>query len=57
MYLASILVNLDNDIYEALKLIYINIAAKYRMSFVDVEQIIAKNFDSLVNDYEMRWTK
>ncbi|CAD8057877.1 unnamed protein product [Paramecium sonneborni] len=57
VYLASILVNLDNDIYEALKLIYINIAAKYRMSFVDVEQIIAKNFDSLVNDYEMRWTK
>ncbi|CAD8140791.1 unnamed protein product [Paramecium octaurelia] len=57
VYLASILANLDSDIYEALKLIYINIAAKYRMAFVDVEQLIAKNFEKLSNDYEMRWTK
>lgn len=57
MYLASILANLDNDIYDALKLVYVNIAAKNNMSFVDVEQLVAKNFDKLSNDYEMRWTK
>lgn len=42
---------------EQMRLVFVNIAAKLGMTFVDVEGLVARNQSELKNDYEMRWTE
>lgn len=57
VYLVSVLAQMEPDLREQMRLVFVNIAAKLGMTFVDVEGLVARNQSELKNDYEMRWTE
>lgn len=52
----SLIKNPSLDQLEALKVVYINIAARRAMTFVDVEKVILDHHSLIKNELEMRWT-
>lgn len=57
VYLVSVLAQMEPNLREQMRLVFVNIAAKLGMTFVDVEGLVARNQSELKNDYEMRWTE